>query len=97
MKPLFILPFFPSTIPHALPFLYYLSFSPSFPPRFPPYFSFQIAIPTEHIDPHASQWLSDATLCRFLRARQWDVPKATAMLANTLKWRHEVKKICFKK
>ncbi|UZJ53653.1 hypothetical protein CBS101457_002973 [Exobasidium rhododendri] len=29
----------------------------------------------------------DTTMLRFLRARKWDVERATAMLASTLKWR----------
>jgi hypothetical protein len=31
----------------------------------------------------------DVTVLRFLRARKWDVEKATAMLTSALNWRHE--------
>ncbi|KAK9162920.1 hypothetical protein Syun_003822 [Stephania yunnanensis] len=39
----------------------------------------------------------DASIARYLRARNWNVMKATKMLKETLKWRHEYKpeKICW--
>lgn len=35
----------------------------------------------------AAAWLDDACLCRYLRARGWDVAKAEAMLREALAWR----------
>ena len=35
------------------------------------------------------RWDDDDTLCRFLRARQFDLALATAMLEDTLRWRRE--------
>ncbi|KAK9166815.1 hypothetical protein Scep_002006 [Stephania cephalantha] len=42
-------------------------------------------------------YCSDASIARYLRARNWNVMKATKMLKETLKWRHEYKpeKICW--
>jgi len=37
--------------------------------------------------PEATRWCSDACVCRYLRARQWDVAKAAALLQATLEWR----------
>ncbi|XXG70702.1 hypothetical protein AAC387_Pa07g0122 [Persea americana] len=34
---------------------------------------------------------SDASISRYLRARNWNVKKATKMLKETLKWRFEYK------
>ena len=34
-------------------------------------------------------WCSDRTMCRYLRARDWDVDKAHKMLSNSIKWRKE--------
>jgi len=36
-------------------------------------------------------FLSDSTLCRYLRARDWHLHKAQKMLVETLKWRREFK------
>jgi hypothetical protein len=36
-------------------------------------------------------FLSDGTLCRYLRAREWHLSKAQKMLVETLKWRREYK------
>mmetsp|Transcript_28053 Transcript_28053/g.38784 ORF Transcript_28053/g.38784 Transcript_28053/m.38784 type:complete len:279 (-) Transcript_28053:96-932(-) len=33
------------------------------------------------------RWLTDACLCRYLRARSWDVKKAGEMLKETIAWR----------
>lgn len=38
-----------------------------------------------------SIYCSDASLARHLRARNWNVKKATKMLKDTLKWRSEYK------
>lgn len=38
-------------------------------------------------DPFAAQFCDDETIHRFLRARQYDYPKALAMLQETLQWR----------
>ncbi|KAL5559041.1 hypothetical protein UlMin_035252 [Ulmus minor] len=38
-----------------------------------------------------SLYCSDASLARYLRARNWNVKKATKMLKDTLKWRAEYK------
>ncbi|XP_062099360.1 uncharacterized protein LOC133805248 [Humulus lupulus] len=38
-----------------------------------------------------SIYCSDASICRYLRARNWNVKKATKMLKDTLKWRSEYK------
>lgn len=38
-----------------------------------------------------SVYCSDASLARYLRARNWNVKKATKMLKDTLKWRSEYK------
>jgi len=45
------------------------------------------ALPQKHLDEDAKQWCTDATLCRFLRARDWDHAKALTMITNTLAWR----------
>lgn len=37
--------------------------------------------------PHDAAFADDAALCRFLTARDWDVPAAAAKLADTLAWR----------
>lgn len=36
-------------------------------------------------------FLTDATLCRYLRARDWSLSKAQKMLLETLKWRRDYK------
>ncbi|GJM86870.1 hypothetical protein PR202_ga02769 [Eleusine coracana subsp. coracana] len=36
-------------------------------------------------------YCSDASIARYLIARNWDVKKATKMLKKTLKWRSEYK------
>lgn len=36
-------------------------------------------------------FLSDSTLCRYLRAREWNLGKAQKMIVETLKWRREYK------
>lgn len=38
-----------------------------------------------------STYCSDASIARHLRARNWNVKKATKMLKDTLKWRSEYK------
>lgn len=38
-----------------------------------------------------SIYCSDASIARHLRARNWNVKKATKMLKETLKWRAEYK------
>lgn len=43
---------------------------------------------TQH-PPWRTAFLTDACLCRFLRARNWDVTKAFNMLQETLAWRSE--------
>jgi hypothetical protein len=35
------------------------------------------------------KWCSDRTMCRYLRARDWDLEKAHKMLSNSIKWRRE--------
>lgn len=44
-----------------------------------------------------SRYCSDATIARYLRARNWNVKKAIKMLKETLKWRSEFKpeEICW--
>jgi hypothetical protein len=37
------------------------------------------------------KWLTDQTLCRFLRARDWKNEKALKMIMETLQWRRETK------
>ena len=40
--------------------------------------------------PEVRKWaLADGMLCRYLRARQWDVEKALTMIQGTIKWREE--------
>jgi hypothetical protein len=39
----------------------------------------------------ASVYCSDASISRYLRARNWNVKKAAKMLKQTLKWREEYK------
>ena len=34
---------------------------------------------------------SDAIICRYLRARNWNIKKAAKMLKDTIKWRAEYK------
>lgn len=38
-----------------------------------------------------SIYCSDATISRYLRARNWNVKKATKMIKETLRWRSEYK------
>jgi len=46
------------------------------------------ALPQDHLDHQdIKEWCSDATLCRFLRARDWDHNKSLQMISNTLAWR----------
>jgi hypothetical protein len=44
-------------------------------------------------DPELEQWCTDATLCRFLRARNWGHNAALSQLEDTLKWRAEVREL----
>uniref|UniRef100_A0A6B2LES2 CRAL-TRIO domain-containing protein n=1 Tax=Arcella intermedia TaxID=1963864 RepID=A0A6B2LES2_9EUKA len=43
-------------------------------------------IPPE-TDPEILEWCTDANLCRYLRARDWDHDKTLFMLKNSLQWR----------
>lgn len=43
------------------------------------------------MDEKTRNWCDDGCLCRFLRARDWDIPKAQEMIQNTIKWRMETK------
>lgn len=55
---------------------------------------FRDSIPTIWPDPLTGVeriFLSDSTLCRYLRARDWNLHKAQKMLVETLKWRKEYK------
>mmetsp|Transcript_22772 Transcript_22772/g.49921 ORF Transcript_22772/g.49921 Transcript_22772/m.49921 type:complete len:282 (-) Transcript_22772:199-1044(-) len=42
-------------------------------------------------DSYAKRWITDACMCRYLRARNWDVKKASVMLKESLEWRRKVK------
>jgi hypothetical protein len=48
-------------------------------------------------DSAAARFATDACLCRYLRARAWNVEKATKMLHATLEWRTAVRidALCF--
>jgi hypothetical protein len=37
------------------------------------------------------KWCNDRCLCRYLRARDWELPKSLNMLRETLKWRRSYK------
>lgn len=55
---------------------------------------FRASIPTiwpETLTGVEEVFLTDATLCRYLRARDWNIGKASKMLVETLKWRREYK------
>lgn len=55
---------------------------------------FRESIPTiwtEELTGIEKLFLSDATLCRYLRAREWNLSKAQKMLVDSLKWRREYK------
>ncbi|WVZ71687.1 hypothetical protein U9M48_020242 [Paspalum notatum var. saurae] len=41
----------------------------------------------EHLSPAIQDFLSDASLSRFLRARNWNVQKASKMMKGAVKWR----------
>merc|ERR1712137_1493352 len=43
------------------------------------------------LDEATRQWADDACLCRFLRAREWNVAKAMEMFKTTTTWRMEVR------
>jgi len=43
------------------------------------------------LDEKTKAWCDDACLCRFLRAREWDIQKASEMLTATTTWRMETK------
>merc|ERR1712137_341485 len=43
------------------------------------------------LDEATRQWADDACLCRFLRAREWNVAKAMEMSKTTTTWRMETK------
>lgn len=56
--------------------------------------AFRESIPTiwpEELTGVEKVFLTDATLCRYLRAREWNLGKAQKMLVETLKWRREYK------
>lgn len=38
-----------------------------------------------------TRWLSDQCLCRFLRARNWNLSKAQTMISGSIEWRREYK------
>jgi hypothetical protein len=38
-----------------------------------------------------TRWLSDACLCRYLRARSWNLTKAQTMLTDSISWRRDYK------
>lgn len=47
-----------------------------------------------------SMYCSDVSISRYLRARNWNVKKATKMLKDSLKWRleykpEEIRWVCF--
>jgi hypothetical protein len=42
-----------------------------------------------NIDDTQKEWCDAPCLCRYLRARQWDLAKAELMLRNSLRWRKE--------
>jgi len=48
------------------------------------------ALPSD-LDEKSKAWCTDAILCRFLRARDWDHDKALQMIKNTLEWRKQYK------
>ena len=41
------------------------------------------------LTPAQREWTTPGTLCRYLRARKWDAPKATKMITDSLEWRQE--------
>jgi len=43
------------------------------------------------MDDDAKKWWNDATLCRFLRARDWDYGKTKTMVSNSIDWRAKYK------
>jgi len=43
----------------------------------------------EGVTEESKQWCDDACLCRFLRARNYDIAKSFEMLKNTIIWRQE--------
>lgn len=44
----------------------------------------------QNLDPYLRKWCDDACICRFLRARNWNMEQAFTMMKSTLKWRAEV-------
>ena len=40
---------------------------------------------------YAKEWIDDACLCRYLRARQWNINDAFEMISATITWREEVR------
>eukprot|EP01119_Soliformovum_irregulare_P019824 TRINITY_DN6355_c0_g1_i1.p2 TRINITY_DN6355_c0_g1~~TRINITY_DN6355_c0_g1_i1.p2 ORF type:complete len:357 (+),score=106.39 TRINITY_DN6355_c0_g1_i1:1656-2726(+) len=52
---------------------------------------FKSIMEKEDLTPKEREWCSEMCLCRYLRARDYDIEKSHPMLMNTLKWRREVK------
>lgn len=54
------------------------------------------AIPEELLeDEEIRAWVTDSTLCRYLRARNWNLDASLKMLKETLIWRKEVSAVVF--
>lgn len=53
----------------------------------------QMELDTLNAKPRLRKWVTDACLCRYLRARNWNLDKADAMLKSSLKWRQEEGKL----
>ncbi len=43
------------------------------------------------LNDYEKKWCSDRCLCRYLRARDWDITKSENMIRETLKWRRQYK------
>jgi len=52
---------------------------------------FREAIKEDIADEEERAWLDDNCLCRYLRARNWELEKSLEMIRKTLEWRREYK------
>ena len=51
--------------------------------------TFREQIQDNLITEREKKWANDRCLCRYLRARDWDITKSTKMILETIKWRKE--------
>ena len=50
----------------------------------------KMVVTDRELDDWEEEWLDDGCLCRFLRARSFNLEKSREMIMNTIAWRREV-------